>query len=290
MGSRYGTLKQFDQLGPKGEFLFEYSIFDALACSFDHVVLITRRSHVDELRQYLSARLPEGVMLDVIAQDLADLPEGCTFSGTRDKPWGTAHAVWTARHCIDSHFIVVNADDYYGARSMKLASDFIGRAKEDSELGLIPYVLSETLSEEGSVSRAVCRTEDGYLIEIEEYKEVVRDSEGLVDLEKGVRFSGDETTSMNFWIMSPLVFDLIEEDLRGFVRSDKAQSREELYIPKQVQRWMDSDRIRVRMTPSGNDWFGITYANDKQKAVKKLYEKTRENAYPSPLWKRQKRF
>lgn len=292
MGSRYGTLKQFDQLGPAREFLFEYSIYDAISCGFDHVVLVTRKSHVTELREYLSSRLPAGIRLDVLAQQVTDLPEDSDFSGTRKKPWGTAHAVWTARNCIDSYFVVVNADDFYGARSMELAAEFIEGVEQKSEFGLVPYVLSETLSEEGSVSRAVCRAENGYLEEIVEYKEVIRDGRErheLVDLETGTRFTGDEITSMNFWILSPLVFQFIEEDLRLFVLSDEAVGKDELFIPKQVQHWMGSGRIKVRLTEPGSDWFGVTYANDKEKAVQKLAEKTKERSYPSPLWKKPKR-
>jgi len=288
MGSRYGTLKQFDQLGPAGEFLFEYSIYDAIGCGFDHVIVITKASHESELRDYLRARLPEGVRLDVVAQRIADLPEDSTFPGTRQKPWGTAHAVWTARNCIDSYFVVVNADDFYGSRSMELASEFIDAAHDNDEFGLVPYVLSETLSEEGSVSRAVCRAEAGYLKEIIEYKEVVRDERGLADTETGVRFSGDEITSMNFWILSPLVFDLIEEDLRQFVQSEGAEGNDELFIPKQVQQWMGQGQVRVRLTEPGSDWFGVTYSNDKHKALQKLNDKTRDNSYPSPLWKKLK--
>ena len=288
MGSRYGTLKQFDQLGPAGEFLFEYSIYDAIGCGFDHVIVITKASHESELRDYLSARLPEGVRLDVLAQQISDLPADSTFSGTRQKPWGTAHAVWTARNCVDSDFVVVNADDFYGSRSMELASAFIDQKHKKSEFGLVPYILSETLSAEGSASRAVCRVEAGYLKEIIEYKEVIKDGRGLLDAETGDRFSGNEITSMNFWILSPLVFDLIEKDLRLFVQSKGAEGKDELFIPKQMQHWMDSRKVKVRLTEPGSDWFGVTYANDKFKAVQKLKEKTRDETYPSPLWKKLK--
>jgi NDP-sugar pyrophosphorylase family protein len=285
-GSRYGTLKQFDQLGPAGEFLFEYSIYDAISCGFDHVIVITKASHESQLRDYLRARLPEEVGLDVLVQQISDLPENVEFSGSRQKPWGTAHAVWTARNCIDSYFVVVNADDFYGSRSMELASEFIDGAHGKTEFGLVPYVLSETLSEEGSVSRAVCRAEAEYLKEIIEYKEVVRDERGLADAETGARFSGGEITSMNFWILTPLVFDLIEKDLRLFVQSEGAEGDDELFIPKQVQHWMSQGQVRVRLTEPGSDWFGVTYSNDKYKAVEKLNEKTRDNSYPSPLWKK----
>lgn len=284
-GSRYGTLKQFDELGPCKEFLFEYSIYDALECGFDHVVIITKESHVTELQSYLRERLPERVRLNVLAQEVSDLPENSNFSGARQKPWGTAHAVWTARELIHGSFVVVNADDYYGRKSFQLAGEFMEGTRELSEFGLVPYRLSDTLSIEGSVSRAICNQEGAYLKDIVEYMELVKDEDGVVDLDSGCRFSGAEVTSMNFWILNHSVFALIEEDLLSFVRSAGA-SGQEIYIPKQVQQWMVAGKIKVRLTEPCHDWFGVTYANDKRKAVHELAIKTEKNIYPSRLWKK----
>ena len=285
-GSRYGTLKQFDELGPSGEFLFEFTIYDAIAHGFDHVVLITKKAHVAELYAYLKERLPSHIKLDVLAQEVTDLPADSIFSGSRQKPWGTAHAVWTARKVIEGAFAVVNADDYYGGSSLDLASAFIENSTEVTEFGMVPYRLSDTLSAEGSVSRAVCNQEHDYLKEIVEYKEVISEPEGLVDLETGCRFSGEEVTSMNFWIFNSRVFALIEKDLALFVQSDEARKGEEIYIPKQVQKWIGQGKIKVRLTEPCGDWFGVTYANDKRRAVQILEEKGKTNIYPSPLWKK----
>ena len=285
-GSRYGALKQFDELGPKGEFLFEYSIYDALACGFDHVVLITKKAYVSELSTYLRDRLPETVKLDVLAQEVSDLPVRARHSFSREKPWGTAHAVWTARGVIRGPFVVINADDYYGRRSYELAGEFIDKDERMSEFGLVPYRLSETLSAEGSVSRAVCRQAEGYLEDIVECLELVEDSKGIVYLQTGARFSGEELVSMNFWILGHRVFELIEEDLVSFVDSQEARSGGEIYIPKQVQHWRAGGKVRVKLTGFCADWFGVTYAKDKVRAMQKLREKTKINSYPSPLWKR----
>ena len=284
-GSRYGALKQFDELGPRGEFLFEFGIYDALACGFDHVVLVTKRAHVAELRQYLKARLPEGVRLDVLSQEVSDLPEKAVIKGSREKPWGTAHAVWTAREVIKGPFVVVNADDYYGKRSFELASELIGNGPNPSDLGLVPYRLADTLSKEGSVSRAVCQADKGYLTDIVEYMELVEDQDEIVDLQTGSRFSGEEWVSMNFWILGTRVFELIEQDLISFVDSKEARSGGEIYIPRQVQKWRTEGKVRVKLTDQGTDWFGVTYANDKKRAVELLSERTDRKLYPSPLWK-----
>ena len=165
-GSRYGKLKQFDDLGPKEEFLMEFSIYDALKYGFDHIVAITKRENVDFLKEHLSSRLPKNIKLDVLAQEVNDLPEGVTFSGERAKPWGTAHAVWTARNVINRPFAIINADDYYGKNAFESAADFIKNNRNGETFGLIAYILKNTLSEHGSVSRGVCKSENGKLTSI----------------------------------------------------------------------------------------------------------------------------
>lgn len=285
-GSRYGTLKQFDELGPNKEFLFEFTLFDAISAGFDHVVLVTRKQHVDSLRHYLESRLPEHVRLDVIPQEISDLPARSDFSGVRQKPWGTGHAVWVARNVIDGMFVVANADDYYGSESLWLAMEFIRSLPDSSEFASVPYRLSETLSPEGSVSRAICHAEGAYLKNIEEVKEIQMSGGNLIDRETSRQFSGEEVTSMNFWVFGPKVFDLLERDLLEFVHSPEAGAGEEIYIPNQVQVWIRKGEARVRLTGAGSDWFGVTYANDKQRAQENLAKRTDLKLYPSPLWKR----
>ena len=283
-GSRYGTLKQFDELGPVGEFLFEFSVYDAIAEGFDQVVLITKKEHVDILHSYLHQRIPNSIQLDVLAQQVNDLPEGVLFKGTRDKPWGTAHAVWTARKVIRGPFVVINADDYYGRTSMKRAVDFIARNREKLVFGSVPYILSETLSKEGSVSRAVCLAKDDSLSHIVEYLEIIKNEKGLFDLETNQAFSGDELTSMNFWIFTPEVFTLINRDLEYFINSISTENSQEIYIPRQIQKWISAGEAEVKLTDTADNWFGITYRNDKEKARKELLSKTDDGAYSSPLW------
>jgi dTDP-glucose pyrophosphorylase len=285
-GSRYGTLKQFDQLGPNEEFLFEYTLYDAISAGFDHVVIVTKKEHVNNLREYLSSRLPEKVTLDVISQEISDLPEGVRYSFERNKPWGTAHAVWTARNVINGSFVVANADDYYGSDCMRLAMDFICSGPDALEFASVPYKLSETLSPEGSVSRAICIADEDYLESIDEVAEILRVGDEIYDKETSKQFSGEEVTSMNFWVFGPAIFDLIEKDLVEFINSGQTDEKAEIYIPKQIQSWIEKGKARVRLTGSGSDWFGVTYAQDKIRAVKSLKEQTESKLYPSPLWNR----
>lgn len=283
-GSRYGTLKQFDEMGPNGEFLFEYTLYDAISNGFDQVVIVTKKEHVETLSEYLNARLPEGVKLHVIPQDLNDLPKGSNCDSTREKPWGTAHAVWVARIVIDNGFVVANADDFYGRESMRLAMDFILTNQDISQFASIPYKLSDTLSPEGSVTRAICKSEGSYLKSIVEVSEILREGEEIIDRETSLVFTGEEVTSMNLWVFGPKVFTLLEKDLVEFVNSPETEDRDEIYIPKQVQQWIEQAKARVKLTGSGRGWFGVTYANDKKRAMDYLAERTRLKDYPAPLW------
>jgi len=285
-GSRYGTLKQFDEMGPNGEFLFEYTLYDAISNGFDHVVIVTKKEHIDTLSEYLNTRLPKDVKLDVIPQNLSDLPTRSNLKSTRQKPWGTAHAVWVARNVIDNGFVVANADDYYGRESMRLAMDFIRTNEDPSEFASVPYTLSETLSPEGSVTRAICKAEGYYLKNIVEVTEIREEGERIIDKDTSQIFTGEEVTSMNLWVFGPEVFKLLEEDLLEFVNSPNTKDSDEIYIPKQVQRWIELGKARVRLTGAGKGWFGVTYANDKKRAMDHLAERTQHKDYPAPLWKR----
>ncbi|MEJ2584137.1 MAG: sugar phosphate nucleotidyltransferase [Robiginitalea sp.] len=226
-GSRYGKLKQFDDLGPKGEFLMEFSIYDAIANGFNHIVVITQKDNVEFLREYLGKRLPSDVSLDVLAQELTDLPEGTQFAGERPKPWGTAHAVWTARNVITNPFAVINADDYYGQPAYARAAEFI-RNTPDS-FGLVAYTLKDTLSPHGSVSRGVCRQEGSSLRSVDERLEIADSNGQIRDADSGITFTGNELVSMNFWVCQPDLFSRIESDFREFLSSLEDPAKGEVW-------------------------------------------------------------
>jgi NDP-sugar pyrophosphorylase family protein len=283
-GSRYGKLKQFDDLGPAGEFLMEFSMFDAISNGFKHIVVITQKDNVDYLKDYLSSRLPKDVKLDVVAQQLTDIPEGCDFSGERPKPWGTAHAVWTARKVISEPFAVINADDYYGQPAYAKAAAFIKDSKERGDFGLVAYTLEDTLSPHGSVSRGVCSQEGDTLLSVDERLEIAREGDSLKDADSGLSFTGKELVSMNFWVCNPSIFDQIESDFRDFLENSADPSKGEIYLPFVIQDMLKSGKAAVKVIPSESDWFGVTYAADKEKAVEALQGLSNEARYPSPLW------
>lgn len=284
-GSRYGKLKQFDELGPKSEFLMEFSIYDALANGFRHIVAITKKENVDYLREHLSQRLPKNIKLDVLAQEISDLPEGVTFTGERAKPWGTAHAVWTARNVIKNSFAIINADDYYGKNAFISAANFIRSNKNEATYGLIAYTLKDTLSEFGSVSRGVCKSENGKLTSIYEHTKIeAQDEHTITDLDSGTEFTGEELVSMNFWVCQPSIFPFITEYLKDFIGNGDNIAKGEIYLPFAIKEMTEQKIIDVDVIPSESQWFGVTYASDKESAVTALQKMTDNKEYPSPVW------
>lgn len=282
-GSRYGKLKQFDDLGPNGEFLMEFAIYDAIQNNFEQIVVITKKENVSFLEEHLSKRIPSTIKLNVLAQELTDLPDGVTFTGERKKPWGTAHAVWTARKVIDGPFVVINADDFYGQSAYKKAADFM--KSNDEAYALLGYTLKDTLSEHGSVSRGVCEVNGDNLVSVQERLKLVQKENNIIDEDTNLEFTGDEQASMNFWVCRPSIFDKIESEFRIFLKDDDRIANSELYIPLMIQEMLQAKEIEVKCIPSGGDWFGVTYASDKEKAMNSLKEKSESGKYPAPIWK-----
>ncbi len=283
-GSRYGKLKQFDGLGPKEEFLMEFSIFDAIDAGFDHVVIITQRDHVAFLKDHLMARIPKNIKLDVLSQELEELPPGTEILVERHKPWGTAHAVWTARNHINTPFVVLNADDYYGRAAFHKAASFIKNTATTSPFAMVGYTLKETLSPNGSVSRGICRIKNGNLLSIEERLKIISENGEIVDLDSGQHFSGEEMVSMNFWVCHPSLFSEIETYFSKFLQDKEMVKNGEVYLPFVIQHLIAKQTTTVAVLPSSGKWFGVTYANDRELAVMELADMTNKEVYPSPLW------
>ena len=283
-GSRYGKLKQFDDLGPNGEFLMEFSIFDAISHGFDHIVVITKEANQEFLKMHLSQRLGNAVKLDVLVQKIDDIPEGSHIQGTREKPWGTAHAVWTARHVIQSAFVIINADDYYGQKAFQGAADFIKSLQNKNTFALVGYRLKDTLSENGSVSRGVCTATNNTLESIVERTKISETDDIIVDEESGVELDPNATVSMNFWICTPKIFNYTETYFKAFLSDTKKHDKSEIYLPFVAQEMMQSGIIEVKVINAVSEWFGVTYYEDKHHATQRLKQLTDSDHYPSPLW------
>ena len=285
-GSRYGKLKQFDELGPKAEFLMEFSIYDAIENGFDHIVIITKAANQEFLNDYLSQRLPSNIKLDVLVQDINDIPDGVSIDTTdRVKPWGTAHAVWTAREVIEGDFVIINADDYYGKPAFKGAADFVKNNSSRTTYALVGYSLKDTLSAHGSVSRGVCSEDNGKLITIEEHTKISEAADGcIVDEDSGNTLDPETIVSMNFWICNASIFNYIETYFETFLKQPENLEKSEIYLPFVAQEMMSNGLININVVDSKSDWFGVTYADDKTKAVATLAELTNKGNYPSPVW------
>jgi NDP-sugar pyrophosphorylase family protein len=261
----------------------EYSIYDAIQAGFSQVVVITKKENVDTLTDYLAPKLNGKIRLDVVAQELSDLPDGIEFPKERVKPWGTAHAVWAARHVIDDPFVIINADDFYGNLAYQEAANFINSSEELNEFALVAYELGNTLSDFGTVSRGVCESDDEYLTEITETLKLQADQDRVIDQATEQYFDLDTPVSMNFWINTPVVFDEIEKEIKSFFEEGNALTSE-VFIPKVMSNMMHEEKVKIRLIKSKSNWFGVTYAEDKQIAIDTLAEFHEQGAYPDQLW------
>jgi UTP-glucose-1-phosphate uridylyltransferase len=285
-GSRYGKLKQFDDLGPAGEFLMEFSIFDALKNGFNHIVVITKQENQEFLQKHLSERINSNIKLDVLVQKIEDIPSGIDIPNERTKPWGTAHAVWTARKVIKTPFVIINADDYYGEKAFESAANFIKDQKDLSTFALVAYRLEDTLSAFGSVSRGVCTTENNKLKSIKERTKIVKKAGQIIDEESGLELDADASVSMNFWICTPLIFDYTKEYFAQFLADTNNHENKEIYLPFVAQEMMENGHVSVDVMTTKSQWFGVTYYDDKKVAVETLMQLTADGIYPSPLWQK----
>tara|TARA_B110000238_G_scaffold168337_1_gene184772 strand:+ start:712 stop:1581 length:870 start_codon:yes stop_codon:yes gene_type:complete len=283
-GSRYGKLKQFDDLGPAKEFLMEFSISDALKNNFNHIVVITKSANKTFLETHLSERLPGNVKLDVLVQDLKDIPEGVSLITEREKPWGTAHAVWTARNVISGDFVIINADDYYGQNAFEGAAEFMKNNQSSSNFALVAYNLKNTLSEFGSVSRGVCKVENKRLKSIIERTKILEKNTQIIDEDSGVILDPNSAVSMNFWICNASIFNYIEAYFKKFLENPDNLEKSEIYLPFVTQEMMENGHITVEIIEAKSTWFGVTYYDDKELAVATLAELTKQGTYSTPLW------
>ena len=283
-GSRYGKLKQFDDLGPAKEFLMEFSISDALKNNFNHIVVITKSANKTFLETHLAERLPGNVKLDVLVQDIKDIPEGVSLITEREKPWGTAHAVWTARNVISGDFVIINADDYYGQNAFEGAAEFMKNNQSSSNFALVAYNLKNTLSEFGSVSRGVCKVENKRLKSIIERTKILEKNTQIIDQDSGVILDPNSAVSMNFWICNASIFNYIEAYFKKFLENPDNIEKSEIYLPFVTQEMMENGHITVEIIEAKSTWFGVTYYDDKELAVATLAELTKQGTYSTPLW------
>ena len=290
MGSRYGGLKQIDQVGPSGEAIIDYSIYDAIRAGFEKVTFIIRKNIEKEFREVFESKLKGKIETEFVFQELEMVPEGISFSPERVKPWGTAHAVWVARDYIREPFVVINADDFYGAGSYQTIADFLMQDDlvDSSKYSMVGYQVRHTLSDFGAVTRGVCESSDGeYMKAVVERTEIVKDGQQIYfndEKEGKVSLTGDELVSMNFWGFTPTIFDHFEDAFTAFIRKNADKLKMELFIPKVINDLVAEKVASVRILPSRDQWFGVTYREDKPIAIENIRNLIEQGVYPDNLW------
>lgn len=288
MGSRYGGLKQMDKVGPSGETIIDYSIYDALRAGFRKVVFIIRKDIEADFRELYHEKLSKHIEIEYVHQELNKLPEGFSVPEGRQKPWGTSHAVQVASNAINGPFAVINADDFYGADAYKVLYNYLDNLPSENEFCMVGYQLDRTLSEHGYVSRGVCQTDaDGYLTTVTERTQIERiDGKITFPDEKGhpQTLSGNETVSMNMWGFSALYFTYANEMFRAFLSKNADNLKSEFYIPTVVNELIQKDIIKLKVLKSSASWFGVTYKEDREAVASRIRDLVSSNQYPENLW------
>jgi len=294
MGSRYGGLKQIDPMGPEGETILDYSIWDAVQAGFRKVVFVIREDFKNDFREAVGNRISNYVEVDYAFQRMEDLPGGLGVPLGRKKPWGTAHAVYSAREAVTSPFAVINADDFYGSDAYLQSARFLFPASEEkrdtSSCCLVAYGLGNTLSDHGGVNRGITsQTRDKKLELVEEVTGITRNETGEI---KGVALDGSErllgedtAVSMNFWGFSPLIFDQLQAEFSHFLASCDDLTSAEWHIPTLVDLLLKKGEVSCRVITTGGSWFGVTHREDKPMVMNAIGSLVKQGVYRSPLWK-----
>lgn len=290
MGSRYGGLKQLDPMGPHGETVLDYSVFDALRGGFGKVVFVIRRDFEEEFKTKVGSRFDQKVPVEYAFQDLHSLPEGFSVPEGRVKPWGTTHAVLAAEANIHEPFAMINADDFYGHDAFaKLAANLQTLKPENGKAhySMVGFQLKKTLSDNGSVARGVCTSKDGKLESVTEMTKIFGTETGARNEEDPnniVELTGNELVSMNFWGFTPDLFPQLHEAFHEFLTQHGKDPKSECYVPKVVDILIKTGKADVEVLETSSSWFGVTYPEDKEVVVGSIKKLTDAGEYPSPLW------
>ncbi len=290
MGSRYGGLKQLDPMGPNGEVILDYSVYDAIRAGFGKVVFIIRKDFEEAFKSQVGVRFAGKIEVEYAFQCLEDLPNGASVPEGRVKPWGTAHAVRAARELVKEPFGVVNADDFYGADAFQKAAEFLTAthaADGKEHYGMIGYPLKNTLSDHGDVNRGVCGIKDGFLDSVEEYTKIKMEEDGVC---RGDSLSGErnpvdpeELVSMNFWVFPASFINRIEEHFGTFIAEHGQELKSECYIPTVVDELIHNGQADCRVIETTANWLGVTYPSDKPAVVESIAQLVQSGVYPANL-------
>lgn len=292
MGSRYGGLKQMDPIGPCGEVILHYSIYDAMRAGFKRVIFLIKHEIEKDFRSIVGDPVAKHMEVRYAFQQLDTLPEGFTVPEGRTKPWGTGHAVLCCRDLIDAPFCVINADDYYGPSAFKSAYDFLTHVTDDEKKRymMVGYLLKNTVTLNGHVSRGLCEvSEDGYLQKVTETTHIISCCDGVLttdDEQTYTKIPENTFVSMNMWGFTPSLLDTLSVEFPAFLSSAAKENplKAEFFLPSVVSAMLARDEATVQVLPSLDKWYGVTYRQDKPDVMLAITEMTNLGQYPRPLW------
>jgi hypothetical protein len=286
MGSRYGGLKQIDPVGPGGETIIDYSIYDALRAGFGKVVFVIRSDIEKDFREAIGARFERRTPVEYVFQELNQLPSGFSPPPGRTKPWGTAQAILAAAETIHEPFAAINADDFYGANSFRILAEHLRSGSPD--YAMVGFILRNTLSEFGSVARGVCRADDkGFLESVTELTKIEKDGARVryTDASGAAQsLTGDESVSMNMWGFTPALFEFLREEFTSFLKKHGQEEKSECYIPTVINGLVTTRKVRCRVLRTTDSWFGVTYREDRPFVVEGIRRLIARGDYPEKLW------
>ncbi len=290
IGSRYGGIKQMEPVGPSGEFIIDYAVFDAIRAGFNKVIFIIRHDIETEFKKTIGSRIEERIDVAYTYQELDDLPEGTQYDPNRTKPWGTVHAALMCDGMLKAPFAIINADDYYGIDAYETLSKYLdSMVSEKTEACMVGFMLSNTLSKHGTVTRGICKSKENGILDslvetrgigIENGRICYEDSGG-----KKVELSGDELVSMNMWGFTPEIFAMFHELFGQFLQAHSQELKSEYVIPTAVNTLVEQGRISVKVLSTTSNWFGMTNPEDKDDVVSQVRELVNSGKYPKNLWK-----
>jgi hypothetical protein len=286
MGSRYGGLKQIDPVGPAGETIIDYSIYDAMRAGFGKLVFVIRHDIEQQFREIVGSRFEKRIAVEYVFQELDKLPAGHSLPAGRTKPWGTTHAILMAEPVIKEPFAAINADDFYGKSAYSVLAKHLTSGTPD--YAMVGFVLKNTLSANGSVARGVSQTDaNHYLTSIVEMMKIERDGKGAKNTDaegKVTKLTGKEAVSMNFWGFTPALFPQINVIFENFLKKSGGEQKSECYIPLTVGELVTSGQAKVKVLRSPDSWFGVTYREDRPQVVESIRKLIAKGEYPEKLW------
>ena len=290
MGSRYGGLKQIDRLGMSGEVLLDYSVFDALRSGFGKIVFIIRHDIEHDFKETVLDRMGAHVNYELAYQELSSLIPGDIMKeaekNNRTKPWGTAHALLCAEACIDAPFTVINSDDFYGREAFTAMGAFLSQSVV-TEGAIVPYRLENTLSLKGTVTRGVCEVQKGYLASVDELLKIENTPAGIINTAPDgsvQKLPASTPVSMNFWGFPATNFPALKTFFADFLAAQGKEPKSECYLPRAADWFIKNKIVQIRSLDAVSEWFGITYQEDKEAAIKRIGQLTAEGVYPPALW------